>query len=345
MGYFALLVPNTALAKEASKSWWDQGFAYAWDTIGTYGLCVPLIVLLAWLGLQARQHRRAGRREVSWLLVLPVVAGLLHMLFVVKVGGDYMHGRLMLPGIFAILMPVATVPVSRNRTVPALAAALIFGWASVCAAGLRTPYAETNLITDRGLADDRGHYRLFSGQEHPVTLDDYAATPLVQAGRDAARRARADEEVLILSRPPARELPPRRRLRTYPVLVHGNMGMLGYSAGVDVRVVDELGLGDPVASRLDLPRRGRVGHEKDIDRAWTIARFSDAGLLPPDLAANAQVGHAGRALECGVLREILAAVSSPMSPRRFLDNLALAPRATSARVDPTPERAAAEMCD
>ena len=62
MGYFAMLVPNTALAKEAGLSRWGQGAAYAWDTLGTYWLLVPLALLGAWL---ARRLPDLARTQTS----------------------------------------------------------------------------------------------------------------------------------------------------------------------------------------------------------------------------------------------------------------------------------------
>ncbi len=38
-----------------------------------------------------------------------VVAGVLHAAYVVRVGGDFMHGRLLLPGLFLLLCAVAVV--------------------------------------------------------------------------------------------------------------------------------------------------------------------------------------------------------------------------------------------
>ena len=114
MGYFAVLVPNTALAKEAGLSRWGQGAAYAWDTLGTYWLFVPLVLLGAWLARRLPDLARRSRTDLL-LALLPVLAGALHIAYVIKVGGDFMHGRLMLPGLFALLMPVAALPLSPHR--------------------------------------------------------------------------------------------------------------------------------------------------------------------------------------------------------------------------------------
>ena len=106
MGYYALLVPNTGLAKAGAAAWWSQGFTYLWNFAAPYAL---------WLPLSARSPLRApsgpsagGRRDDRLgvvVLVAPVVVGLADILYVVHVGGDYMHARLLLPGFFALCLP------------------------------------------------------------------------------------------------------------------------------------------------------------------------------------------------------------------------------------------------
>jgi arabinofuranosyltransferase len=112
-GYYGALVPNTALAKNAASSLWAVGRTYATDYVGTYALVVPLVLLaVAWVRLVL-----PARRDLSLLglLVLPVAGGLLHALFVVRVGGDFMHARFLRPVTFAACMPVAVVSVPRAQ--------------------------------------------------------------------------------------------------------------------------------------------------------------------------------------------------------------------------------------
>ena len=55
MGYYAALVPNTALAKAAGGSRWSQGWYYLGNFVLPYGLYVPLAVFAAWLWLGRRR--------------------------------------------------------------------------------------------------------------------------------------------------------------------------------------------------------------------------------------------------------------------------------------------------
>src|SRR5690606_19370427 len=110
------LVPNTALAKAGSRSRWHVGWAYLRDLVQPYWLVLPLAaLLLAVLVPLAVRAAAAGRRRIVAALVVLPAGGLLDGLYIVRVGGDYMHGRLLLPALFALLVPVAAVPLHPLR--------------------------------------------------------------------------------------------------------------------------------------------------------------------------------------------------------------------------------------
>ena len=352
IGYFAALVPNTALAREAGLSHWDQGAAYAWDTLGTYWLLVPLLLLVAWLG---RRLPYLSRTDLL-LALLPVLAGALHIAYVIKVGGDYMHGRLLLPGLFALLMPVTALPLAPHRATASLVAAAVAIWAVVAATELRTPYAGTASISDRGFTDEAAYFTYGSAAKNPVTLEDHGQDQRAVLGAEAKRRAERKEPVLVDEGEVFGEFPSRPGLPQPTVIVSDRIGVLSYAAGPDVHVVDELGLGDPVASRLRLDQRGRPGHEKVMDYAWTIARFSNSVPRPADVEPDCsdclqrlpevkdQIPAARKALYCGTLHDVILAITEPMSLSRFFENLALAPRATTLRFAAQPDAASRELC-
>lgn len=151
MGYYALLVPNPAVAKDASGAKWDQGFAYLTNLFGPYVLVLP-VVLAAVAGVllvvggrmrstradatgadatadsgdatadsttDTRSTRLAGwsRRLQSSTAVVTVVvlAGIVLIVYWMRQGGDFMHGRVLLVPIFITLLPLMVVPV----TIPA----------------------------------------------------------------------------------------------------------------------------------------------------------------------------------------------------------------------------------
>jgi arabinofuranosyltransferase len=348
MGYFALLVPNTGLAKEAGLSRWGQGFAYAWDSLGTYWLFVPSALLGAWLAFHLPHLARRSRTDVL-LVLLPILGGALHLVYVVKVGGDFMHGRLILPGLFAMLMPVAALPLVRHRAAVSLVAAAVAVWAVVAATGLQPPYAGTRNFSDRGFSDEAAVYKLVSDDENPVTVEDHEQPWWAALVADAKQRAESGEAVLTVKEEPedgpVKEFPARPGVTQPTLLAPCCFGVIGHAAGPDVHIVDYVSLGDPIGSRFRLDERGRPGHEKLVDSAWAIARFSDPARRPPDVAADEKVAAAEQAINCGTLDEVIVAITEPLSLSRFFENLALAPRATTLRFAAQPDAASRELCD
>ena len=108
MGYYGGAVSNTALAKEASLVFYARGLDYVVDFLRPYWLAVPLTAAVALLAMGCR-----GQRTRNWASVAigaaPVAAGLLDAFYVIRMGGDFMHGRLLLPGVFGVLLPVGVV--------------------------------------------------------------------------------------------------------------------------------------------------------------------------------------------------------------------------------------------
>ena len=127
MGYYGLLVPGTAVAKDASGSKWAQGFVYLTNFNGPYLLWVPLVLLvglallllavrgLLW-GTRPRPPRNQGRwariaQSPNTIVFFMLVSGLLQALYWIRQGGDFMHGRVLLTPVFCLLLPVAVIPI------------------------------------------------------------------------------------------------------------------------------------------------------------------------------------------------------------------------------------------
>jgi len=116
-GYYATLVPNTALAKDASGSYWHDGWNYLLDLVVPYRLLIPLAAAVAVLGFAFAKRSGLRRPGVVAVLAMPV-AGALHALFMTKTGGDYLHARLLLPSLFMLLAPIAALPRRRWLAAP-----------------------------------------------------------------------------------------------------------------------------------------------------------------------------------------------------------------------------------
>ncbi len=198
-GYYGLLVPSTALAKEAARPRWTDGLNYLDDLVGTYVLWVPAAVLtVLGLALAVRAWgtgpHRALRLVALAIAGAPPLAGLLLGLYVTRVGGDFMHARMLLPAIFCLVLPVMAVPVRREQ-LPAVAVLAV--WSLVCLAGLRPDYSDK--LGPNFIANERMYYVDITGRPHPITSADYVHHPVAPSG--AATTAAAPPGTFVLRGP------------------------------------------------------------------------------------------------------------------------------------------------
>ncbi|SDK97843.1 hypothetical protein [Streptomyces indicus] len=323
-GYYGHLVPLPAVTKEASQSLWGRGFTYLGDFAGPYLLWVPALFVLA-----AVLPVRAGRSGALVPVLAPVVAGALCWAYVIKVGGDFMHGRMLLPGLFLMLLPVFLVPARRAT---ALASVGIAVWAALCAGALRTDYE--GQVGPGGIADERGVYVQQNADPHPLHHTFAGADWHARYGSSARS---AEPPALLLGGP--------RRLGASAPVVTGVYPVLGHNGTViplDGAALDPIGLAYPLAAHSERVEGGRVGHDKHLPDAWVLADRG-AGELPEGVDPL-QVAAARRALECGPLAELRAATREPLTVRRFLANLAGSVERTSFRFPTDPAVAARELC-
>ena len=365
MGYFATLLPNTALAKEAGLPYWTRGLAYLWNFIWPYALVLPVAALVWPWARRWRSDLRAGPyRRLGIVAGAPALAALVHLVYVVRLGGDYMHGRMFLPTLFGLMLPVAVVPVTRAARVWA-PAAFVVGWALVTGFVLRAP-AQPSPGRETEVLDQRRKQLTTPAHPHPVRLADHAVLPFPQPTIGTQLKAIAARGPAVVvdyrfeqRRVEGRAIPtrvplPMRGVRpsaaaAAPVAAYtGSIGRVGYAAGSEVRIGDRLGLADPIAARIRLAarRRAKAGHEKDLRVEWFLARFADPADLArdPRWRGDARVTAARAAVRCGPLADVLAGTSGPLSAERFADNIGVAISTRSLRVAKDPLQARAELC-
>lgn len=119
MGYYGMIVPNTALAKQAGRLLPDRGLHYLNNTLGVYWLAIPLVSLLlgGFVPMLRRCRQITGGRRIEVVVGALGLAGVIDVAYIVLIGGDYIQARLILPGLFAICAPVALVPITRTHLV------------------------------------------------------------------------------------------------------------------------------------------------------------------------------------------------------------------------------------
>jgi arabinofuranosyltransferase len=362
MGYYASTMPNTGLAKEAFSANWHQGRVYFDNFFRTYALVLPLTAAaIVWIG-RLRDHAAAHRvRALDLSSALPVAAAM-HAAYVVRLGGDYMHGRLFVPVVFAALLPIMVIPVPAGsrplaRVQAGAPIATVAVWTIVCASALRVGVENV-----ANIGDERGWYAREAHVANPVDLESYRAhffyndarkhldrtlagcpgpvTAGGSSGDRACRRVYLDEDDPQIAPAPhvsvlADDVDPRVRA----AMSEGAIGIAGYLFPADVHLIDRHGLAEPIVARFELGERGRPGHEKRISAAWLLARFAE-----PTADDDASVVAARHALHCGALASLEQAITGPLTLRAFLANVAHAWSFARLRIPHDPFDAESTFC-
>ncbi|MDT5020193.1 MAG: arabinofuranosyltransferase [Mycobacterium sp.] len=372
MGYYGLLFPGTALAKDAGGDKWSQGLIYLSNFSGPYALWVPLL-LLAGLGLvlwpSARRHREDVAPATSGgplartvqspaaVAVFILVSGLLQALYWIRQGGDFMHGRVLLVPLLCLVAPVAVVPVvvpegtrlSREAGywlaggVSALWMSLA-GWALWAANSSGLGDAGTR-VTYTGIVDERRFYSQATGHAHPLTAADYLDYPRMRAilvalnntpeGALLLPSGNYDRWDLVPPIPPPGGHAPQTGPHT---VFFTNLGMVGMNVSLDVRVIDQIGLANPLAAHTARLQHGRIGHDKNLFPDWVIADGPWVKWYPgvPAYLDQKFVQQAEAALKCEGTQQVLNSVRSPMGLHRFLSNVLHSVQYTRYRIDRVP---------
>ncbi|MCV7131829.1 hypothetical protein H7J06_02420 [Mycobacterium hodleri] len=383
MGYYGLLVPGTAVAKDASGSKWSQGFVYLTNFNRPYLLWVPLVLLgglaLLLLGVRSLLWRKRGhvtRTRGRWTSVLQsptavVVfmagSGVIQAVYWVRQGGDFMHGRVLLTPLFCLLAPIAVIPIvlpSGMRAVRGpgylLAGAsavfwlLIVGW-SLWAANSPGLGSDATRVTASGIVDERRFYAQATGHAHPLTAADYLDYPRMRAvvaaidntpdGALLLPSGNYDQWDVVPAIPPPLPPPP---VGAAPVFVSQrsgphtvfftNLGMLGMNVGLDVRVIDQIGLANPLAAHTARLDDARIGHDKNLFPDWAVAEGPFLPMRPfiPPYLDEDWIAQAKAALTCSDTDAMLTSIRGPLGVKRFFSNVLHAAAFTKYRIDRVP---------
>ncbi len=86
-----------------------------------------------------------------------------------------------------------------------------------------------------------------------------------------------------------------------------NLGMLGMNVGLDVRVIDQIGLANPLAAHTARLEDGRIGHDKNLFPDWAVAEgpfLKIPPYIPPYLDED-WIAQAEAALKCPATEAML----------------------------------------
>ena len=261
--YYGFLFPNTAYAKlntgVSGGELFAQGFFYLLNSFEHD----PLTLLAIFGGILLTLSTRS-RRGTS------VAAGIaLYLLYILKIGGDFMSGRFLTAPLFCAVVLLGQIDLDELRPI---AAAGLFG--VIIAVGLMAPLpsyrvdipSTYSLSDEKRINDERAWYfkdvnLLGRSRLHP--------SPTSQ-GLQGGLNARAESQ------------------KDYYVIPVNNVGLYGFYAGPKVYVIDEYALADPLLARLPAVREANfyIGHfHRIVPQGYVSTIYSGKNqLIDPDLA-------------------------------------------------------------
>ncbi|MCP3978998.1 MAG: hypothetical protein GY716_06650 [bacterium] len=285
--YYGALIPNTAYAKLstgiASSEKALQGLHYLVNSLVSDPPTLLAVALaLGWTGLLAVRQRRFTT-GTAW-----GVGVALSLLYVVRVGGDFMSGRFLTP-VFVVALALAI-----SRTVPRRPVWVATGAVAILlAVPWTTPFVDRDYgdewhaaIDVHGIADERSFYAgrgdLWSSFE---LLEKWPDPQSFEEARWLRRKWPhdyfIDDLLYVGTLSPEEGWPPQEtgddEGNPYRiVIVRGAVGFLGFHLGPDVHVLDYHAITDPLLSRIPVTRPDPILQgllPKQAKKGWRVGHY------------------------------------------------------------------------
>jgi arabinofuranosyltransferase len=220
--YYGFLFPNTAYAKLAtgvsSLALLRQGTYYFQDSWQADTVTLATIAIV--LASTARRSMRA-----LWPLSLGI---LLYLVYILRIGGDFMAGRFFAAPLFLAVLVLCRLPLPAGW--PARAAIVL----SIVVVRAALAVGTIEVERPHGITDQR---RLYSAGTRLFTQSEFPLEKRIGAQRGA-----------------------RLRDGVRRVVEYGAVGMTGFFAGPDVHIIDRFALADPLLARRPAIYGSRIGH-------------------------------------------------------------------------------------
>jgi arabinofuranosyltransferase len=233
--YYGVLVPNTAYAKLSAgvpmSRYVTQGAVYLRECARFDPVAATAILAGLLSGFLSRKPRQ-----------LAIAIGVaLYLLYIVRIGGDFMAGRFITVPLLAALVLLGSRTGDSRRVVgAAMAVAIVLGFLAgqpTVLTGPKFGQGGVGEVPDSGVADERAFYYPTTGMLRADNRENLIQHPWSFNGVKALRRGQKT------SLAPA-------------------VGFYGYFAGPDLHIIDKLALNDPLLARLpvDPQQPWRIGH-------------------------------------------------------------------------------------
>jgi hypothetical protein len=260
--YYGDLLPNTFYAKSAGASYYSRGFFYLWLYFKAHFtsflmlLAVPAVAIR--LGAAARGaggkldglSSALGDARLASLAFVLVAVPVYLILFVARVGGDFMYARFVIPVVpfmmFAVEVSVVDL-IRRHRLIPLVVFLIL---------GVAIGTVENGIRDEMLQKVEDGTPKYIS---HKGVIDEHYLRTVV----DDIRKDRAFGEFL---RPYFKGL-------HATVLLKGR-ACIGYYANFET-CIEDFGLTDKYIAHLPVEERSRPGHEREAPHKYLVERGVD----------------------------------------------------------------------
>lgn len=351
IAYFGLLVPNTALAKSGFSLEPSQGLLYLEDFLHSSYLWIPGLILGVVLTSRLIRWWKYGLRLEAAIITIVACGAILDGLYVVAIGGDFMHARMFLPGFFLLsILSWLDLGEPLERRLPLT---FLLTWSVVSLIFFRYP---SIIINQYGITNERQVYIASSQNLNPVELTNYAKTWNFQHGHadqilaNKLRHERLGGQIVSVCHCGLMgpggwttfETPARSPL---PEVVFANapsLGIWSVAAGPDVYIFDNFGLSNPIGSHFILTGHRTPGTADITDNTWMLARFAERAPAISKLTHVLAIER--RAISCQPLSGYLRAIDAPLSWSTIWTNIEHSLTWTTMKFPSSPLAAERQLC-
>lgn len=229
--YYGFFVPNTAFAKLSTGISPYQLLLQGLIYIKSSFLTDPIMLITFLYGGLVIFHKK----NLSYYVIGMGV--LLYLAYIIKVGGDFMAGRLLTIPFVILITIISTGKFARNKFIFLLALIMVLKLFAIYKPGI---FTISDFWHNNGIADERKYYYSYTGLL-PTLIDRAPDTfyPIIVA-RKVKKTAMSKKLIKI-------------------ALV---IGMYGYYSGPNVHIIDKFTLAEPLLSKLSVfnTTEWRIGH-------------------------------------------------------------------------------------
>ena len=219
--YYGFLFPNTAYAKLSSgilqAERLEQGWYYllnslTWDPLTLFIILSVLAYTIAFF----RQNRFHGVMGLGLLL---------YLIYVVRIGGDFMSGRFLTAPLFCAVLVLVRIPLKPLSQGAVLGSLILLLGLNAPTPTIQNYESKEKRVDGRGISDGRSR--------------DAQGSGLFQANRN-----------VFLPSNDRTERAEKLAEEGKQVTIEPAVGFFGFAAGPAMHIIDTLGLGDPLLARL-----------------------------------------------------------------------------------------------